>query len=987
MPTQPPATERTTVDTDGCPLDVLLCNEGFRRRLRAVRSLAPTEAAAHVEGIVERAVSLLRKEPREAAELARLAVAAARRGGVVAARIMPLRLLAKAQMLAGRYPEALRALDRALAALELGEEEDVSARMQVDGMRVEALAHLECYADARETGARVLAWAAAQDDNQTIVRVRMTLADLEFRVDQPREALQHYSEVEKILPGVPSPGLRAAIAANRANALEACNRFRAAMRQFKIALEVFTELGCEHTVAQVEYNIAYAEVLRGRHADALRRFARAEEVFERLGDERHLAHVDLDRTEIHLQLNLPDDAWNSGSRAAERFARLGLGKEAATASYLMGRAAELQGLFDEAERCYLHAEEQFEEMELAERAFRCLVQRACLAERRGQNQLGAELVRTARTRAVDGMNALSAAPLDLAESRLELASGSPADALDIALRVSQNCRRIHAPWVQIEANRVIGRAFTEMGKMGAAIEAYRAAIEELENYRGGVPPDEFMAAFLAGQSELYAALVDLLVRSDEPEEALRYVERAKSRALADRLSASRATHAEDEDTPATRLLHYLKERLNATYKRLFGDGSGADPFEDAGIQAARKEAAELEQRIAKLSRDVQLQEPGAGIFDAEFLPDLDGIREQLEPDLLLIEYFVADASLFVFVVSRDEVRYERVDVDRRTIEGLMDKFQRHIAKQARAQLASSELVQRATRANLAKLTEYLLEPIRSLLESGKRLAIVPHGCLHQLPFHALPWGDEWLVDHFEVVYAPSAAVYALCENGPERANGAPAVFGLADEYAPRIADEAVHVAKLLGTSRVHLGEEVDLTHLADAVKDASVVHVATHGMFRPDAPMLSAIRLHGGWCNLYDLRRLDIRGRLFVLATCESGVARVTDGDEILGVSHAILCAGAPLVMTSQWRVDDAVTAQYMESFYGHLRLDGDPVAAQRAAMFEIRAQQPHPYHWAPFFLTGRPAVSVLPSSGERRRKTRKRERKRVPRLTAQRTK
>ena len=28
---------------------------------------------------------------------------------------------------------------------------------------------------------------------------------------------------------------------------------------------------------------------------------------------------------------------------------------------------------------------------------------------------------------------------------------------------------------------------------------------------------------------------------------------------------------------------------------------------------------------------------------------------------------------------------------------------------------------------------------------------------------------------------------------------------------------------------------------------------------------------------------------------------------------------------------------------------------AQKAAMAAVRSQYPHPFHWAPFFLTGRP--------------------------------
>ena len=83
----------------------------------------------------------------------------------------------------------------------------------------------------------------------------------------------------------------------------------------------------------------------------------------------------------------------------------------------------------------------------------------------------------------------------------------------------------------------------------------------------------------------------------------------------------------------------------------------------------------------------------------------------------------------------------------------------------------------------------------------------------------------------------------------------------------------------------------------------------------------------------------------------------------MLGLTRGFLYAGARALVTSQWRVHDAATTELMESFYRQLRERGDAAAALKDAMAELRRQRPHPYYWAPFFVTGRPVRSAHPPS------------------------
>ena len=97
--------------------------------------------------------------------------------------------------------------------------------------------------------------------------------------------------------------------------------------------------------------------------------------------------------------------------------------------------------------------------------------------------------------------------------------------------------------------------------------------------------------------------------------------------------------------------------------------------------------------------------------------------------------------------------------------------------------------------------------------------------------------------------------------------------------------------------------------------------------------------------------RLD--ADLVTLSACETGLGKVLNGDDVLGLTRGFLYAGTSNVAASHWPVDDLATAELMKRFYQNL-LKGVPKRdALRQAQIETRRQFPHPFYWAAFFLTG----------------------------------
>jgi len=201
--------------------------------------------------------------------------------------------------------------------------------------------------------------------------------------------------------------------------------------------------------------------------------------------------------------------------------------------------------------------------------------------------------------------------------------------------------------------------------------------------------------------------------------------------------------------------------------------------------------------------------------------------------------------------------------------------------------------------------------------------------------------------------APSATIYTVCTRNPANVHGRALVMGVQDENAPFIENEVRSVAAAVPEAQVYLGPDATTHVLRTAGPESRLIHIATHGHFRSDNTMFSSVRMADSYMSLYDLYDLKLPVDLLALSGCGTGLNGVAAGDELLGLTRGLLCAGARTLLLSLWDVNDRTTAEFMSSFYGHLGAKRDKAMALRAAMLDIRAQHPHPYFWAPFVLVG----------------------------------
>jgi CHAT domain-containing protein len=163
-------------------------------------------------------------------------------------------------------------------------------------------------------------------------------------------------------------------------------------------------------------------------------------------------------------------------------------------------------------------------------------------------------------------------------------------------------------------------------------------------------------------------------------------------------------------------------------------------------------------------------------------------------------------------------------------------------------------------------------------------------------------------------------------------------------------------AQLAGRQIVEL-RDASAPDLLRAFEEARWIHLSTHGVFREDNPMFSRLSARGDALFLIDLLERRFDAEMVVLSACNSGQVFSGEGDDLSGVAHGFLAAGAKRLVASIWRVHDQATRDWMATFYREMALpvpvSGDVGEMLRRACVRTREMWDHPFFWGAFCLYG----------------------------------
>lgn len=388
------------------------------------------------------------------------------------------------------------------------------------------------------------------------------------------------------------------------------------------------------------------------------------------------------------------------------------------------------------------------------------------------------------------------------------------------------------------------------------------------------------------------------------------------------------------------------------------------------------EAAHARSLLDAVSHGARLELTAAGpevTFGEIAAPaELESVRQQMPPRLLVLMYTVLPTKVLVWGISREQFLVFRKEVSAEALEVDVSAY------------VNSLTTERSPDAALgAKLFDTLLGPAAKMLEPGVVICIIPDKSLHRLPFAALisPESGRYVVEDFTLFYAPSLNVLLHCseasrakaasEPGTVLSIGNP-TFDLRSypDLPPlRAAErEAREVADLYQHSSFLPGPEARKARVLHEMNSAEVIHFAGHYVIAESSPLLSKMLLASGSAldrqdkdpnlSAFEIvrQRLD-RTRLVVLSGCQTGLDRYYDGEGPVGLARAFMVAGVPLVVASQWPVDSDATASLMINFHRNRRSGLDTFEALRKAQTEMLRgpdeARRSPYYWAAFICAG----------------------------------
>ncbi len=147
---------------------------------------------------------------------------------------------------------------------------------------------------------------------------------------------------------------------------------------------------------------------------------------------------------------------------------------------------------------------------------------------------------------------------------------------------------------------------------------------------------------------------------------------------------------------------------------------------------------------------------------------------------------------------------------------------------------------------------------------------------------------------------------------------------------------------------------------AGGLSNYQYLHFATHGVVDALRPKRSRIYLGAGKSDdgaLYsaEIYNLNLDASLVTLSACETGLGKLSKGEGIIGLSRALIYAGAKNLVVSLWSVSDNSTAELMMNFYTKINYN-NYASSLRSAKLDMIASNDYakPYYWAPFILIGR---------------------------------
>lgn len=505
-----------------------------------------------------------------------------------------------------------------------------------------------------------------------------------------------------------------------------------------------------------------------------------------------------------------------------------------------------------------------------------------------------------------------------------------------------------------------------LGRGDEAFADLERAFEDLLSTSRHVTAPGVRARFLEGKETIPATLIARAWTRGQDDAVHRAVQRTKTSGWLELLGGrDLIARAIDHEGPSSRAYLDARGRLRDLDARL----ALKDDPEVARARVAL--LAELERLEASLdTRDAAVVGPRPLA--------LDEVQAALAPGTLVLDYVFHRDGLGVVMITRTQrtlVSLDHVGRGRDAAPRFVDECVERVdsvTRRAAAELEAGDLEQALHLYERLGVFEQLHDAflgapeVQAAVEEADEVVVVPHRQLFRIPWHLLRKDGRYLIEERPVSILPTlAALRSSAPGALELDRTSRVLFLVTGNDEPRMRLTLAEIGSALPRFRnvcLVTGGEATRRRLEADVGNYDLLHFAGHASFDEAFPTLSHLALGAGradpaWDRLTvrDILQLRLRPSLVVLSACQTARARASSGEELIGLAHAFLIAGARAVIGTAWPFEPRTSQALLPALYDGLLAGLAPAQALRAAQLALRRSDGVlrcPYHWGAFTAT-----------------------------------
>ncbi|MCW5933479.1 MAG: CHAT domain-containing protein [Fimbriimonadia bacterium] len=820
----------------------------------------------------------------------------------------------------------------------------------------------------------IKAVARSLDHLPLLAFAQTTCAQLARISAQWNDALQDASEAKLLAAATNDLFLQSECGLIEGAVYTETGRYSNALLSYQECMGLYEQLDDFRGIASCYYNMGLIHFRAGKIPESLALVDQARSLFKQIGHSRNIGICLMTQGNAHRHLGHWTESLNYYKQARKLFEELGDQRRIASCFLNAGNVYSDMNRLPEARSMYEKAMEVFEALGEQGRVGGCHLN---LGLTYLQSQQAEETLRRchlARPLFERLGDAMRIAECDLYEGLALAHMGRPQEAVALLSQAQTFFEQAGDDRQTALCLYHQGRLLRLEGKVVQAITLYEKALEAVEAIHDNSPHPEFAQSLTRALEGLGAALAGCLIEQNRLVDALQSAQRAKGAALRSAMLEERS-HSFDSQ---------LSEQESRQLEELRNDfASARQLLQQTPLQtpAHARSLADCQRSLAALSAYETLlrAKHSTALPSSQTKPaslQFETLPHSLSPQTGVLEILVDELQLCLLLVTvsggKVHLRAERIAVQSSELRETVQRYLQSLAQNG----TDTDLLARW-------LYRHLIEPIESSLSALKTLVLCPEPYLCSLPFGSLidPNG-EYLIQRMGVATAPSLSVWEACQqlsqqrdalSAPlvialshfeenEQSSARPLFTGARLRDLPHALQEAQSVAQILGSNTRFLSnDQATLNETRQHMRDASLIHFATHALIQETTPMMSALVIspnaQGEPELLYarEIGDMRLQAHLAVLSACSTLQGPLVVGEGLIGLAWAFLRAGCPATLATCWAAHDHAARLWVEAFYSAYTAGQSKAESARAACISLLQSEAYasPHYWANWILIG----------------------------------